>query len=95
MRHLPILCAAAVSFGSVGSAPVFAQTAPAAPQAAKATPDPNEVVCEKEEETGSRLGAAKVCKTRAQWAEERRLNRATIDKVQMERGCAGEGKGSC
>lgn len=92
MRHLLILCAAAVSMGSVGFAPAFAQTAPATPQA-KTTPDPNEVVCEKEEETGSRLGASKICKTRAQWAEERRLNRAEIDKAQTQRPCTGDGQG--
>jgi hypothetical protein len=49
--------------------------------------DPNEVVCEKQEEIGSRLSAVRVCKTRAEWAEERRLTRQDIERGQTQRGC--------
>jgi hypothetical protein len=49
--------------------------------------DPNEVVCERQEETGSRLSSVRVCKTRAQWAEDRRLTRQEIEQVQTQRGC--------
>jgi invasion protein IalB len=71
----------------IGSAPAFAQGAQSAEQqpAAKSVPDPNQVVCEKQEETGSRLAARRVCKTRAEWAEERRLNRQDIEKMQTQR----------
>ncbi len=72
----------------IGVAPAFAQTAPAQQQqAAKPDKDPNEVVCEKQEETGSRLASHQVCMTRAQWAEQRRLNRQDIEKVQVQRAC--------
>jgi invasion protein IalB len=94
MRNLAFATALSLSISQLAAAPAFAQTAPAAPQA-KNTPDPNEVVCQKQEETGSRLASHRVCKTRSEWAEERRLNRMDIDKLQTQRPCGGEGSGSC
>lgn len=56
----------------------------------KASKDPNEVVCEKQEVIGSRLASKKVCMTRSEWAERRRLERLEIDKAQVGRGsCDG------
>lgn len=52
---------------------------------AKKTPDPNEVVCEKQQDVSSRLVSHKVCMTRGQWLEQRRLDRQEIDKAQMQR----------
>jgi len=72
-------------FAVSSAAPLLAQEQPAQ----KKTRDPNEVVCERQEELGSRLGGTKVCKTRAEWAEERRLSRQDIDKVQTQRGTSG------
>lgn len=68
------------------SAPAFAQ-ASAQPQQQNAKParDPNEIVCERQKEIGSRLAAAKVCKTRAQWAEDQRADRMVIEKIQTQR----------
>lgn len=63
------------------SAPLLAQDQPAP----KKTRDPGEIICERQEEIGSRLGGQKVCKTRAEWAEERRLSRQDIDKAQTQR----------
>ena len=51
----------------------------------KKTPDLNEVVCEKEQDTGSRLMSHRVCMTRGQWIEQRRLERMDIDKAQIDR----------
>jgi invasion protein IalB len=86
MRQLLFVTAAALLISPVASAPAFSQsTTPSAPQA-KAS-DPNEVVCEKQEETGSRLVSKRVCMTRAQWAEQRRLNRQDIEKMQTQRPC--------
>lgn len=53
--------------------------ATAAPKAA----DPNQVVCEKITVVGSRLATKRVCATRAEWAERRKLDRETIDRAQM------------
>jgi invasion protein IalB len=87
MRRFEFVTAVSLLISPVAAAPAFAQTAPVAPQAKNAH-DPNEVVCEKEEETGSRLSSHRVCKTRAEWAEQRRLNRADIEKIQTQRPCS-------
>lgn len=55
--------------------------------------DPNEVVCKKEEVLGSRLQTRKVCMTRAEWAERRRLDREEIRRAQST-PCSRDG-GSC
>jgi transposase-like protein len=44
--------------------------------------DPNEVVCKKEEVLGSRLQSRKVCMTRAEWAEQRQLDRQNVERSQ-------------
>ena len=54
-------------------------------QPPKKAPDPNEVVCEKQQDTSSRLVMHKVCMTRGQWSEQRRLDRQEIDKAQTLR----------
>jgi hypothetical protein len=56
----------------------------AAAPAAKPAKDPNRIICEKEEVIGSRLGARKVCKTAAQWEEDRRLHREQLEKSQQQ-----------
>jgi hypothetical protein len=53
--------------------------------AAKKTLDPNEVVCEKSEVIGSRLAVKRVCMTRHEWAERRRLDRQEIDRAQIDK----------
>jgi hypothetical protein len=83
MRKVLMTTAAALL---IGSGPAYAQnTQPAQPQTAKPAKDPNEVVCEKQEVIGSRLNFEKVCKTRAEWAEERRQSRMAVDKTQTQR----------
>ncbi|WP_428684595.1 hypothetical protein [Sphingopyxis sp.] len=62
---------------------------PAAAEPAGKKKDPNEVVCRKEEVLGSRLQTTKICKTRAEWAEETRENRGNIERAQVQRGTAG------
>ena len=47
--------------------------------------DPNQVVCEKQQDIGSRLVSHRVCMTRSQWMEQRRLNRQDLDKAQTQR----------
>jgi hypothetical protein len=41
------------------------------------------MICEKQEEIGSRLGGKKVCHTAAEWQELRRQNREQIDDWQQ------------
>ena len=61
------------------------------PAAEKPAPgSPNEVVCQKQEVTGSRLGQKRICKTRAQWADQRLQDRQEVEKVQVQRGMKAE-----
>ena len=73
---LPLMCA-----------PAMASDPRPAPQKAH---DPNEVVCEKQEVSGSRLQSRRVCMTRAQWADLRLQDRQEIEKVQVQRGMKGQ-----
>jgi len=43
---------------------------------------PDKIVCEKQETTGSRLGARKVCMTQLQWEQKRQEQREDFEKVQ-------------
>ena len=56
----------------------------AAPSGAKAKRkyDPSRMVCEVQEETGSRLGGRKICQMASEWAEQRRLDREALEKNQ-------------
>lgn len=47
--------------------------------------DPNQMICRTIRETGSLLGRSRICKTRAQWEEERRVTRQNIDRAQTTR----------
>jgi hypothetical protein len=74
------------------SMPALAQaqaTPPAAKGQKSAGLDPNEVVCQKTEVTGSRLGVKKVCRTRAEWADLQLQDRQEINRSQTQRGNAG------
>jgi hypothetical protein len=80
---------------TVLAAPATGQTtAPAQPQQAApaAKGDPNRIICERQEEIGTRLGGKKVCKTKAQWDEERLQERQALDKFQQQnRGTGAPG----
>lgn len=51
--------------------------------------DPNRMVCEVEQTTGTRLGARKVCKTRLEWEQLRAEHRATLESVQRQATSTG------
>jgi len=44
--------------------------------------DPGEIVCEKITAIGSRVATKRVCATRAEWAEKRRLDKEAIEQAQ-------------
>ena len=46
--------------------------------------DADEIICVRELSTGSRLGAQRVCRTRAEWAEHRRQFRQSIERAQQQ-----------
>jgi hypothetical protein len=47
------------------------------------------MICRTQGETGSRLQRTRVCRTRAQWEEQRRENRQAIDRAQNTRTTSG------
>ena len=57
----------------IGSVPAMAQAETAKSQKAE---DSEKIVCQRYEETGSRLGSKKVCKTVREWEESRGGKRA-------------------
>ena len=84
---VPVLAAFLVT----PSLPKSSGSSPNHPAAEKpAAGSQNEVVCQKLEVTGTRLGAKRICKTRAQWADQKLQDRQEIEKVQVQRGMKGE-----
>ena len=84
VRFVTGLAAAAVALQ-----PALAQqTEPSQNSAAAAAKpaDPNEVICEKQGETGSRLATKRVCMTRGQWADLKSQDRQETERVQVQRG---------
>jgi invasion protein IalB len=90
-RKIVRIALAVVSLALLAStAPAIAQTAPQTQQkpAVKGY-NPDEVICEKEDETGSRLSTHKICHTRAQWAELRQDDRSATEHAQSQRAMDG------
>ena len=81
--------ALAISQPSIAQTTAPSQTQPST-TAQQPGPDMNEVVCERQEVTGSRLVKKKVCMTRAQWAAVRLEDRQAVEKVQVQRGMKAE-----
>ena len=50
-------------------------------------PNPNEVVCEKVEQIGTRIATNRVCMTRAQWAARKQGDREEVERREQQRGC--------
>jgi hypothetical protein len=56
----------------------------------KEAKDPNRIICEKQEELGSRLGSKRVCMTAAEWQQKRLNERQMIDRSQtLQKGPTG------
>ena len=81
IRTAIFIAVAGISVQAVAQQPASQASAPAA-QPAKPSGD-DKIVCEREEQIGSRLGARKVCMTVRQWAEKARLERQDLEKVQQ------------
>jgi hypothetical protein len=47
--------------------------------------DPNEIVCQRVQMPGSRLIAGRMCKTRAEWAQQRLTDRMDTERAQTRR----------
>ncbi len=82
--------AAALIFAA-GASSVLAETSPAAGSAtgsqvvkADSKYDPNKIVCKTEDTTGTRLGAKRVCHTRADWAEMERVTQQSVGDAEAQ-----------
>ena len=88
MNRLVYLTAATTMLGFVVCTPALAQQDQQQQQQqqqnARKALDPNQIVCEKQQDTGSRLASKRICMTRSQWAEQRRLDRQDVEKAQMQ-----------
>jgi len=74
----------------LGSFPAYAQvTSISTSNPAPKGQNPDKVVCEVEQTTGSRLGARKVCKTAAEWMALRQETRENVEKVQQQATSTG------
>jgi len=51
--------------------------------------DPNRIICEVEETTGTRLGARQVCKTALEWWQLRTEHRETVDAFEQRNTSVG------
>lgn len=89
--HAIVRLILAAGFVVDAAAPVVAETttspsvqAPAAAphKAADARLDDNAVVCKRQDETGTRLGAHKDCHTRAEWASMAGQARTGVERIQ-------------
>ena len=82
IRKVIFIAVAGISVQAVAQQPAPQAQAAAAVQPSKPSGD-DKIVCEREEQIGSRLGARKVCMTVRQWAEKARLERQDLEKVQQ------------
>lgn len=84
-----VMAAAGLSLVAV---PVLAQvTSIETSRPALKSKDPNRIVCERQDTTGTRLGARKVCLTASQWAEKRREHREELERAQKNVGILNGG----
>jgi hypothetical protein len=72
----------ALAFALLITAPALAQT-PGPQPAAKPDAKPR-IICEKQEQLGSRLGGAKVCHTKEEWDALRMETRSEVEKNQRQ-----------
>ncbi|MGE5722332.1 MAG: hypothetical protein ACM3YM_07705 [Sphingomonadales bacterium] len=92
MKSLTIAClllvsSAAIAQGS-GTEGASASEANVAKQSKQ-----DRVICENQEELGSRLRSHRVCMRASEWAEKRRLERMEIQKQQTGGQCLHSGSG--
>ena len=62
-----------------------AQFADAREPRAKSTYDPNQIVCSRDRETGSRVMSRRICMPARDWERFRREQRQAIDRAQTNR----------
>jgi hypothetical protein len=78
---------------AVVAAPAVAQSTiePRPVQAPTAQSDVNKIICKKQQEIGSRLGAKKVCLTKKEWQDRADIDREDVERVQQNTGTRPSG----
>jgi len=84
MKKLAIVTALLTASAGFAQAPASAPAANPAPaqSGGAASEDPNERICRNIETTATRLGRARECKTRAEWAALARQARNNAERAQ-------------
>ena len=79
MKHLSVI--------AIGALLVCSASASAEPARSDKADmgDQSRVICRTQQDTGSRLNKARVCRTAAEWAEMKRSERQAIERVQADR----------
>jgi hypothetical protein len=78
-----LFCAAVLLSGAASAQPGSSSASPNGAGARNA--DPSQMICRNIADIGTRLNRSRVCKTRAQWEEERRQLRQNVDQNQTNR----------
>lgn len=78
-----LFCAAVLMAGAASAQPGSTTASPNGAGARGA--NSGQMICRSVREIGSMLSRARVCKTRAQWEDERREMRQNIDRTQTNR----------
>lgn len=81
MHSVKMILAGLACATLLSAAPAVAQTQPDGQKPKQA--DPNRIICEKVQETGSRLNSRRVCMTAQQWEEQRRRDRENLQDAQQ------------
>ena len=77
MRRLMIAALTLLAVPTSAQAP--ADTATTGP-----SNDPDQIVCISQSQVGSRLARQRVCRTRAEWEEHRRMYRNSVERAQQQ-----------
>ena len=89
-KCLPLLAALGLALAAPAAFAATANSTPGAAESAVAGKKPVDprisgetVVCKREDSTGTRLGGAKVCRTRAEWAARSAAAHEQMDRIQQ------------
>ena len=85
MPNVKFIMAGVACVTLMSAAAASASTPAAAQPSTTAKQDPNRIICEKVQETGSRLNARKTCMTAAQWVEQRKRDREAVEDAQRQK----------
>lgn len=74
-----------------GMPAMAADPTPAASAGQSDKNDPNKIVCRREEQIGSRLGAKKVCLSVKEWQDREQADRESTERLQRQAGTRPSG----